>query len=150
RIAEVNGRRAYTVNAPADGRVALLAVAPGQMVDPKRLVMTIVPSNSRLEAVLLIPAHAIGFIAPGESVRILYDAFPYQEFGTHNGTVIEVSQTMLTEDDGAIRLRHPSYKVRVALDRYDIDAHTRVVPLQPDMTLKADVILEKRPLIRWL
>jgi membrane fusion protein len=98
----------------------------------------------------LVPAHAIGFIAPGQAVRILYDAFPYQEFGAHSGVVRAVSQTMTTEDDGPIRLREPSYRVHVALNRFDIDIHTRTVPLQPDMTLKADVIQDKRPLIRWL
>lgn len=150
RMSEVNGRRAYTVRSPADGKIALMTASVGQTADPKHLLMTIVPADNALQAELLIPAHAIGFIMPGQTVRILYDAFPYQEFGAHTGTVLAVSQTMMTEDDGPVRLSQPSYKVRVALDRYDIDAKTRTVPLQPDMTLKADVILEKRPLIRWL
>jgi membrane fusion protein len=150
RMSEVNGRRAYTVQSPADGKIALMTVSPGQTADPKHLLMTIVPADSALEADLLVPTRAIGFIMPGEKVRILYDAFPYQEFGAHTGTVVAVSQSMLTEDNGPVPLHQPSYKVRVALDRYDIDTQSRTIPLQPDMTLKADVILEKRPLIRWL
>ena len=37
-----------------------------------------------------------------------------------------------------------------ALDRPDIDAYGKRVALQPDMLLRADVILEKRTLISWL
>jgi membrane fusion protein len=150
RISEVHGQRAYTLPSPTDGRVALMTASLGQTADPQHLLMTIIPTDSALQAELLVPAHAIGFIVPGEKVRILYDAFPYQEFGAYTGTVMAVSQTMVTQDNGPIQLHQPSYKVRVALDRYDIDTKSRAVPLQPDMTLKADIILEKRPLIRWL
>jgi membrane fusion protein len=130
RMSEVNGRRAYIVRAPAAGKIALLAASPGQTVDPKRLLLTIVPTDSPLQAELLVPAHAIGFIAPGQAVRILYDAFPYQEFGAHSGVVRAVSQTMTTEDDGPIRLRQPSYRVHVALNRFDmVLADSRFIPI---------------------
>jgi membrane fusion protein len=36
------------------------------------------------------------------------------------------------------------------LDRPDIDAYGKRVPLQPDMLLKADIILEKRTLVDWI
>ena len=37
-----------------------------------------------------------------------------------------------------------------ALDRSEIDAYGKIMPLQADMLLRADIILEKRPLISWL
>jgi membrane fusion protein len=150
RLSEANGRRAYIVRAPADGRIALLAASPGQAADPKHVQLEIIPANGALQAELLVPPRAIGFITQGETVRIRYDAFPYQEFGIQSGTVTAVSQTMMSDLSGPIRLETPVYKVTAALHRLDIDVHTRRVPLQPDMTLKADVILEQRSLFRWL
>ena len=38
----------------------------------------------------------------------------------------------------------------MALDRPDIDAYGKRMPLQPDMLLNADIILEKRSLMSWL
>ena len=151
RISETNSARAYTVRSPMDGRVALLAATAGQAADPRRLQMEIVPSDGALRAQLFIPASAIGFIEPGERVRVLYDAFPYQEFGTYGGVVTEVSQTMQTAGDGAgpLRLEQPAYRVTAALDSMSINARGKPVPLVPDMTLRAEIILEKRPLIRW-
>ena len=152
RISETNSRRAYTILSPVDGYVSLLAAAPGQTADPKRVQMEIVPRGSALRAQLFVPARAIGFIEPGETVRVLYDAFPYQEFGTYGGVVTEVSRTMQNAADasGPIRLEQPAYRVTASLDETSIDAHGKRFLLEPDMTLKAEIILEKRPLIRWL
>jgi membrane fusion protein len=101
---------------------------------------------------LFVPTRAIGFVQPGQEVRILYEAFPYQQFGTYSGKVLKISQTILTKSDtfGPIELKEPVYKITAALDRPDIDAYGRRIPLQADMLVRADIILEKRSLIRWL
>jgi membrane fusion protein len=152
RIAEVNARRAYIVRAPIAGRISLLQVAVGQAADPQRLAMEILPSGSPLEAQLFIPTRAIGFVEVGQKVRVLYDAFPYQRFGTYQGTITRVSQTVVVRADttAPIELKEPAYMATVALDRPDVDAHGRKIALQPDMLLRADIILETRTLADWL
>jgi membrane fusion protein len=104
-----------------------------------------------LQAELLVPTRAIGFVQPGQEVKILYDAFPYQHFGTYGGRVIKVAQTILTSSDisAPVELREPVYKVIVALDQVDIDVHSRRIPLQADMRLSAQIILNHRSLIKW-
>jgi membrane fusion protein len=152
RIAEVNGRQAYIVKAPIAGRISLLQTSVGQPADPQRLAMEIVPSGSPLQADLFIPTRAIGFVEVGQTVRILYDAFPYQRFGTYQGKIVKVSQTVIMNPDkfAPVDIKEPAYKATVALDRPDVDAQGRTIPLQPDMLLKADIILETRPLALWL
>jgi membrane fusion protein len=151
RMTEINGQRAYVVRAPAAGRVSTLQATVGQFADPHRLQMEIVPINSVLEARLFVPARAIGFIQPGKEVRILYDAFPYQQFGSYRGQVTNVSQTILTGNDafGPVTLKEPAYRVTAALSRPDITAYGKKIPLQADMLLRADIILEKRSLVSW-
>jgi membrane fusion protein len=152
RIAEVNGRRAYVIKAPTSGRVSTLQATVGQIADPKHIQLEIIPLDSTLQAELFFPTRAFGFVRPGQQVRILYDAFPYQKFGTYRGSVTKVSRTILTgnETTGPIALKEPAYRVTAALERPDIDAYGLKMPLQPDMLLKADVILEQRSLMRWL
>ena len=152
RIAEVNGRRAYVIKAPTTGRVSTLQATVGQIADPKHIQLEIIPLDSTLQAELFFPTRAFGFVRSGQQVRILYDAFPYQKFGTYRGSVTKVSHTMLTgnETTGPIALKEPAYRVTAALERPDIDAYGLKMPLQPDMLLKADVILEQRSLMRWL
>ena len=152
RIAEVDGRRAYVIRAPTTGRVSTLQATVGQYADPQRLQLEVIPEHAVLQAELLVPARAIGFVEPGQPVRILYDAFPYQHFGTYKGQVVKVSQTLLTGTDaaGPIALKEPAYRITAALERADIDANGKKIALQPDMLLKADIILEKRSLMSWL
>jgi membrane fusion protein len=152
RIAEVDGRRAYIIKAPTSGRVSTLQATVGQIADPKHMQLEIIPLDSTLQAQLFFPTRAFGFVRPGQQVRILYDAFPYQKFGTYRASVTKVSQTILTGNDatGPITLKEPAYRVTVAPERPDIDAYGLKMPLQPGMLLKADVILEQRSLMRWL
>jgi membrane fusion protein len=152
RIAEVNGRRAYIIRAPIAGRVSSLQASVGQVADPQRLQLQIVPGDSALLAELFIPTRAIGFVEIGQEVRILYDAFPYQHYGTYRGRIVRVSHTILTSSDvsGPVSLQEPAYKATVVLDRPDIDAHGKQILLQPDMLLRADIILERRKLIDWI
>lgn len=152
RVAEVNGRRAYIIKAPTSGRVSTLQATVGQIADPKYMQLEIIPLDATLQAELFFPTRAFGFVRPGQQVRMLYDAFPYQKFGTYRGSVTKVSHTILTGNDstGPITLKEPAYRVTAALERPDIDAYGLKMPLQPGMLLKADVVLERRSLMRWL
>jgi len=152
RVAEVDGRRAYVIKAPTSGRVSTLQATVGQIADPRHMQLEIIPLDATLQAELFFPTRAFGFVRPGQQVRILYDAFPYQKFGTYRGNVTNISHTILTgnETTGPIALKEPAYRVTVGLERPDIDAYGLKMPLQPDMLLKADVILEQRSLMRWL
>lgn len=152
RVAEVNGRRAYVVRAPIAGRVSSLQASVGRVADPRQMQLEIVPDGGVLHAELFVPPRAIGFVEVGQSVRLLYEAFPYQHYGTYRGRITAVSQTALSASDVTVplKLAEPSYRVIVALERPDVDAYGKRVPLQPDMLLKADIILEKRTLVDWL
>jgi membrane fusion protein len=152
RIAEVNGRRAYIIRAPISGFISSLQASAGEQADPHRMQLQIVPANKPLEAKLFIPTSAIGFVEAGQDVRILYDAFPFQHFGTYHGRIVQVSQTAIMDTDiiAPVKLNAPAYTATVALDQQHIRAHGKQVPLQTDMSLRADIILERRTLMDWI
>jgi membrane fusion protein len=145
RVAEVSGRQAYVIKSPTSGRVSTLQATVGQIADPRQMQLEIIPIDAHLQAELFFPTRAFGFVRPGQQVRILYDAFPYQKFGAYRGSVTTVSHTILTgtETTGPITLKEPAYRVTAILEQSDINAYGRKV-------LKADVILEQRSLMRWL
>ncbi|WP_201860951.1 HlyD family efflux transporter periplasmic adaptor subunit [Microvirga soli] len=150
--AEAQAQRAQVIAAPLAGRVTALQASPGQIVDPNKPLLTLLPDGASLLAELFVPSRAIGFVEPGQRVRLMVDAFPYQRFGTISGSVETVSQAVLSPNEviGRTTLTEPAYRVTVRLDRQAIDAFGREVPLQPDMTLKADIVLEGRSLVAWL
>jgi membrane fusion protein len=152
RMAEITGRRSYVVRAPAGGLVSALYARPGQPADPRFLQMVIVPPDPQLEAELFVPTRAIGFVREGQPVRILYEAFPHQNFGAYGARTVRVSHTVVTQADVSVPvpIDEPVYRVTAALDRPDIDAYGQKVPLQAGMVLRADIILERRSLMTWL
>ncbi len=124
----------------------------GLAADPAVPLLAIVPTGSVLQAELLVPARAIGFVKPGQTVRLAYEAFPFQRFGLHGGRVVTVSRNLLRPAEliAPIAIAEPSYRVIVALDRQSVPAFGQDFPLGPDMTLKADIVLDRRSLLEWV
>ena len=149
RLAEVEGARGYTLAAPIAGTVTALTARVGQTVTPSSKLMIIVPHGARLEAQLQVPSRAIGFVAPGQTVRLAIDAFPYARFGTVEGRIMHVSTAALGQVDAGGR-PESVYLVTAAIDRPWIEAFGRRHRLTPDMTLTARIVTEKRTLFEWL
>jgi membrane fusion protein len=152
RLKEAEGRRGYLLSAPISGRVSALQAWVGKLAEPKMPALSIVPDGDVLEAELLVPARAIGFVAPGQTVHISYDTFPFQQFGFARGTVRTVSHTLLKPDEivGPVLLREPFYRVGVALERQTMRAYGAELPLEPDLQLQADILFDRRTLLAWI
>jgi membrane fusion protein len=148
---EAQGR--YVVVATGAGRVAALPVDAGQTVAPGAAVAVLTAGDSALEAELYAPSRAAGFVREGQEVRLLYQAFPHQKFGTGEGVVTSVSRTVLAPAEIAIpglQVQEPVFRVRVKLARDSVAAYGEVLPLQPGMLLSADVVIDRRSLLEWL
>ena len=159
RIIELHQQRAeYQTNneivvaAPADGIVTTVLIQPGQRTRHDAPLLSIIPAGARLEAQLLVPSHAIGFIVPGQDVALRYAAFPYQRFGHHQGVVDSIARTLLLPGDADLPtpLTSPAYLVTVALEQQSVTAYEKQFPLQAGMSLDGDVMLDRRSIIQWM
>lgn len=145
---EANGE--LLVRAPLAGLVANRLIEPGQAVQSGQPVMSLLPTGSQLQAQLLVPSAAVGFIEPGDRVLLRYQAYPYQKFGHHGGKVIRVSRSAITPASGDGQSAEPYYRVLVALDEQSIIAYGKQEPLRPGMRLDADILGERRKLYEWV
>jgi membrane fusion protein len=152
RQSQLKGERAYTIAAPVSGRVAALQAARGRMVEPGVPMMVIVPEGSALHADVYAPTRAIGFVKPGQEVRLLYDAFPYQRFGSFTGRITRISRTVLDprELSAPLKIEEPVYRIEVTPGAQAVAAFGDELPLQPGMTLTANLILDRRSFLDWL
>ncbi|SFQ60408.1 membrane fusion protein [Pseudomonas sp. NFPP07] len=155
QIAANEEQRERILRAPQAGTVAALLAHPGQTVAAGELAVALLPENAKLQARLLVPSRAIGFVREGDRVVLRYQAYPFQKFGLHYGRVIDVSRTALSARDVATLTGNPEargqyYRVVVAPDRQDIDAYGRRERLRAGMSLEADILLERRRLVEWL
>ncbi|KFN51304.1 HlyD family secretion protein [Arenimonas composti] len=145
--ADTAARAEAVIVAAADGSIATRLVEPGQAVLAGQPLLALLPADATLEAHLAVPSRAVGFVAPGDRVLLRYDAFPYQKFGQHPGTVLRVSRSASVGEGGD---GEPLYRVVVAPARAEVVAFGRGEPLRPGMRLEADLLGERRRLWEWL
>ncbi len=138
------------LRAPVAGLVASRLVEAGQAVQPGQPIVSLLPDGSELRAQLLVPSSAIGFIKPGDRVLLRYQAYPYQKFGAHEGTVIRISRSALVETQAGDPARQSMYRVLVSLEEQGVMAYGKMEPLRPGMQLEADIMGERRRLYEWL
>ncbi len=147
--AEHEGRSRFTVLAPAAGALTAIAVEPGQSVSPGAALATILPFGSELEAQLMVPSRAIGFIEQGQRVLLRMSSFPHQKFGQVAGVVSRVERSPMTEPQVGTG-GEPMYRVTVRLATQSVTAHGRTQNFKTGMTLEANILQERRRLIEWV
>jgi membrane fusion protein len=152
RITRNENTRLQAITAPLDGTIATLDLTAGNAIGPQQLLATVIPGESPLVADVYIPSRAVGFIATGQDVRLRYDAFPHDRFGTARGRVESVADFVLLPTDvpPTFGLREASYRVRIRLESQTVtDRHGRYA-LRPGMLLAAEIVLDNRRLAEWL
>jgi membrane fusion protein len=156
---ENDARRTQVVVAPRAGTVTALALQAGQAVAPGQRLAMLAPRDSPLQAHLFAPSRTVGFVEPGQPVRLRYAAFPYQKFGLQAGTVQSVTKSAFAATElppGVQHLalrdlaREPLYRIVVALERQHIDAYGQPQPLKAGLTLEADVMQDRRRIVEWI
>ena len=134
---------------------------PGQAVSPSSALASLVREGAVLQAELYAPSSAVGFVRPGQAVRLRLEAFPYQKYGQLDGQVVQVSRTPLSSGElpaqpftaslagaGSGQAGEALFRITVALDGSTREAWPQ--PLVAGMRLQADVLLERRRLLEWL
>lgn len=152
QLTEADGRRVAVITASADGTVTTIFAERGQTVNPGVPLMSILPGDAALEAELLVPTRAAGFIKPGQTVALRYQAFPYQRFGHHQGEVLRVGRTVIQPNETSvpIALSEPVYRVTVRLPAQQVVAYGQAMSLQAGMAVDADIWVDRRRVVEWI
>jgi HlyD family secretion protein len=113
-------------------------------------LMFLAPLRSPMEAEVKITTHDVGFIRPGDPVKVKLDTFNFIEHGMIEGTLRWISEGAFTVDDNGAPVQEPYYKARVALN----DVNLRDVPkdfrLIPGMTLSGDIHIGTRSILMYV
>lgn len=158
RIAAVTQQLAHSAGSeqviisPCAGTVLRLSVrAAGAVVADGESLAEVACSDQRLEAELTVPQSGIGRVRPGQPVKLLYDAFPYQRFGVRRGRIRWVSPAGLTDAaPAALGSPDPQFRALVDLDDDDIRVDGRARSLLAGMGGQARVVIDRRTLVSYV
>ena len=133
-----------SVGAPCAGTVLRLQVnAPGAVVQEGDVLADLACGDDRLQAEVTVPPSGAGRIKPGQVVRLLYDAFPYQRYGIRYATVRWVSPaTVLVKE-------RPVFRVLAEVEEQAVRITGESRPLLAGMGGHADVVVGRRSLISY-
>ena len=138
--------------APSAGRVTGITARRGQTVSADTPIASLVPENSVYYLVLVVPSRSIGFVEPGSPVRVQYDAFPHQKFGTYAGIVASLSKSVNVPGELTVpvTVSEPFFLATADLAQQHVEVYGKRQVLRPGMTLSADIVRDRRRLFEWV
>jgi multidrug efflux pump subunit AcrA (membrane-fusion protein) len=128
----------FITTAPCTGTIVKLHVKTNNsLVSEGEILCEIVCADVRLQAELQIPPSGAGRVKTGQAVKLLYDAFPFQQFGVKFANLRWISPTTST----------PDFRALADLDDESINVSGQPAPLKAGMGGRAEVVIARRSLI---
>lgn len=135
-----------TIRAPIDGTVYnLQATLAEGTVQPGKELLSILPDGEALVLEVQVLNRDIGFISPGMPVKVKVATFPFQEFGTIAGEVIQVSPNATVDQELG-----PVFPTRVKLSQTSLPVYGKPVELSPGMAATAEIVTRQRSVLTFL
>lgn len=149
------------LRAPVSGTVQQLAVfTTGGVVTPAQALMVIVPSGHDVAAEVMVANKDIGFVQPGQTVRIKLETYSFTRYGTLDGVVTWVSADALTRDpqnnsnpnnpasNGQAPLAY--FPAHIQLKQSSIQIDGKTMPVTPGLNVTAEIKTGKRTVMDYL
>jgi hemolysin D len=158
------------LRAPVAGTVEQSSVHTiGGVVQPAQTLMVVVPDDSKLEVEAMLPNRDAGFVHAGQPAELKVEAFAYTRYGLLHGLVRSVSRDALrnerdapdpdrnrssaksspgeSKDTGPV---DSAYVARITLAEASIETEEGTIPLEPGMTVTAEIKTGQRHVISYL
>jgi len=130
----------FVALAPCSGTILRLHVkANGAIVSDGEPLCELACAGERLQAELQIPQAGIGRIRNGQGVKLMYDSFPYQQYGVKFGALCWISPTASTE----------TFRAIAEIDAEDVMVLGQPATLKAGMGGRAEVVIARRSLISF-
>lgn len=143
------------LRAPADGIVKDLAThTAGSVLAPGAVLMTLVPENEPLVAEVWLQNQDVGFVHPGQPVKLKIASFPFQRYGMLEGRVLRISAD--STDRGEPRKQAPAFAYRALVElssqelRIGTPGQSSGHALRAGMQLTAEIRLAERTVLEYL
>ncbi len=143
-------KKQVELTAPTDAIILDVAQrSNGSVVREAEPLFTLVPLNEPLEVEVQVSAVDVAHVAVGQTVRIKFDALPFQKHGTAYGLIRMLSSDSFASSEEEHQ-RPPFYRARVDLT----DVRLRDVPngfkMLPGITLQAEILAGRRTVLSYL
>jgi HlyD family secretion protein len=138
------------LRAPRDGTVKDLAVHTEGSVTPSGTVLlSIVPAGEALRAEVMISNQDVGFVHAGQQARVKLSAYPFQRFGTVEGTIQRVSPDARSDREQDPRMQG-RYAAVIELAKQRLEYEGERLELRSGMKVLAEIKLGQRSVLEYV
>ena len=117
----------------------------GEVVEPGRPLVEIVPGDDKLHVEVEIAPKDVAFIQPGERASVKITAYDYLLYGALDGRVTRIGADTVQKPDG-----REFFRVTVEIDRADFGRDGQALPISPGMTATVDIQTGQRTVLSYL
>lgn len=138
--------KGQTITAPVTGKIYDVQTTLGERsVSPGQELLSILPADEDLLLEVKVLNRDIGFISEGMRVKVKLATFPFQEFGTIEGEVTQISPNATMDKDLGL-----VFKTKVKLKKKDIVVHGKPIELTPGMAATGEIVTRQRSVLTFL
>jgi HlyD family secretion protein len=148
------------LKAPQAGTVKDLATHTiGTVVSPGTVLLSLVPENEPLVAEVTVKNDDVGFVTPGQRVKVKLVPYPFEKYGMLDGEVVHVGPDATATDsqpqskDAVNKDRPvapPGYKALVALNTQALRTQGESLKLVAGMQVIAEINQGQRTVMEYL
>lgn len=132
--------------APIRGTVNAVNVTTlGEVVEPGRPLVEIVPVDDSLQVEVDILPKDVAFIRPGEKASVKITAYDYLVYGAMEGEVARIGADTIRTQDG-----REFFRVTIRTDRSDLGSGDNLLPVTPGMRARVDIQTGRRSVLSYL
>ncbi|MGD1871867.1 MAG: HlyD family efflux transporter periplasmic adaptor subunit [Mastigocoleus sp.] len=132
------------IKAPVAGTVYSIKATKGPVQSGEEL-LSILPEGEELMLQVKVRNRDVGFVRKGMRAKVKLATFPFQEFGTIDGEVAEISPNAIVDKDLGL-----VFPTRIKLSKYSVMVRGQEVAFTPGMTASGEIVTRKKSILTFL
>ena len=136
-----------TITAPIAGTVYNLNVNLGKgTLQSGEEILSIAPVGKEPVLEANLPDQYRGFVNEGMRAKVKIETFPYQEFGTVDGTVIYISPNAVSRDNSGKQV----FLTRIQLKKFVLPVRGEYQMITPGMSATGEIVMREKSVLSLL
>jgi HlyD family secretion protein len=137
-------RQQETIEASVSGTIYRIKATKGPVQAGEEL-LSILPDGEELLLEVKVLNRDIGFIRDGMKAKVKMATFPFQEFGTVDGEVVQVSPNAIVDKELGL-----VFPTRIKLNKHSIMVRGKEVAFTPGMAASGEIVTRKKSVLTFI
>jgi HlyD family secretion protein len=133
-----------TIKAPVAGTIYKIKATKGPVQAGEEL-LSILPEGEDILLEVKVLNRDIGFIRQGMRAKVKLATFPFQEFGTIDGEVVQVSPNATVDKELGL-----VFPTRIKLNQHSVSVRGQEVGFTPGMAASGEIVTRKKSILTFI